>query len=385
MNIKKILYLISSVTLVGCASHPTSINTVLDPSVDSAELLSELPDDNHKLATPLKLNLKSDQDGIKVFGFTFGKTDIRELPQRCFYSNSPIFRQNENIPAEAPMLFLWSWQNSGQINIRAKEKRVGECFGNGIENVSMSFANKKLSWIRVTYRKRHFEEIRQNISSAIEKLNLSCKSRSQGLKCDNDQVELWILNYEPYSETVEVEIKDKSLLAKALAYLKLNGFPRYGNFHFGLDTKKSLSNLMSRAGYEQRNNIDRLINEYSTVNILGRPNGGAVFGELGVHEIFFDHNDVLYSMWYTFDDNRRPRLDYIKSILGKEFIYQGQTRCWLMSPGEPLVDEVFWHESYLPEKTGGIPLYVVNVRVGKLTGRVYSMEITNPLFRIDKF
>ncbi len=384
MIVQKILLVIASALLAGCAMQPKTI--------DPLEQLHKLPDDDHRITEPLRLDLKSSSGDISAFGFIFGKTKLDELPLRCFYSNSKVFRQDENVPEEAPMLFLWTWENSGRIVIRPKKSRISECFGRGVRDISLSFANQKLSDIRATYTKDYFDKIRPHIASTIKKFGLACKAHSLGMKCNNRQIEIKIHNEYLTSDevpikVVEFEVKDKGPANDAMSYLKAHGFPRYGQFNLGLDTKTSLKALMKRAGYEQANNLDRLLNEYRTLNILSYPNGGAVVGELVTAEIFFDTNDVLYSYSATFNPVFRRKLDYVVDILGDEFLYQGRTLCWLINTGteEPLIEEVFWHRDYLPEKTGGVPLYAVNVRVGLYSGYVHSMEITNPLFKKSSF
>jgi len=315
--------------------------------------------------------------GVKLLGLTFGKSTLQELPSACFKNMEPpvlpsIYSEDKHDP-ERPRIELTSFgAHQGRVLIDARQDSLAECFGSAVRAVTLGFDNGVLSYVDLVHKSSRLDSTLTRAIGTSRKTRHASKSEPhRSTRYVNAH---WRLVTEEQRSTTSASLKHTTLenlnsKARAKAFLKAHGYPRFGEFLLGKSSLKSLRGFLKEHHFEAKDAIDKanqtVLCAMLPMDFFGlKPfDSDRVYAELG-----FSPKGVLQSILISAANPNAPLLnktEYEKVLT--DFVYQTDLvpRLALGKVDDenqpPRISSLYVHKDYTAKQTQSHALFCVEL------------------------
>lgn len=338
-----------------------------------------------QVSPKLSSEVSMDARNLKIGYLNFNKTRFDSLPLSCFKITAKVHDDSvlENAPIDDPGRGSMTINETyGQTAIGVRSGIKAKCLGPKLGRVSLYFGNNRL--VGASFDVDPGSSLLNDLQRTIPGLVFVNKTNNERLYQSKDyEVTHYkapdIANPKIINETISIWSRIPE--QQANQYLATYGYPNYYGLRLGQTSKADLKDLLQNA---YQNNFDKKLNQYHV--LVNLPIFGFnAFGDPRVYlRLKFNDEDRLYEFMIAPSQysTRLPTKTAIENFMRNSFSFAMLTDSHIIEiPPKPakLLSYHYFNNAYPLEKTGGIPLYAVQLLIRKGESRVEGLIFTNGL------
>jgi len=334
-----------------------------------------------------KLSSKVSMDGrnLKIGYLSFNKTRFDSLPLSCFKTTVKVHDDSllENSPLDEPTRGSMANKDTYAKTIISNRSGVeAKCLDPKLRSATLYFGANRLTGasFKVDIGSSFVADVKRNIPN----LKLVYKNKTERFYQSGDYVvqhfiERGFSNQKITNE--RISIWSRLPEQEAYQFLEIHGYPDYYGLRLGQTIKGDLKDLLKNA---VQNEWDKKINNYHV--LVNLPSFGYnAFGDPRVLlTLQFDKDNRLYEFKISPSQfsTRLPTKTEMDNYMRNSFTFAMLTNADIIElppQKRKLLSYHYFSNDYPLEKTGGIPLYSVQLLVRQADPYVQGIIFTNAL------